>query len=55
MEIEMEPESSNQLCAVTIMHIAEVLITQWTNKRVIGGIYAIDRILMNNNYDDLDR
>ena len=55
IEIQMDPECDLSMCAGTIMHITEILITQWTKNKVIDGVYDTNGGLMNEKYDDLDK
>ena len=52
----MEPECDLSTCAGTIMHITEVLLTQWTKNKVIDVVYDISGgiINVNDKYEYLD-
>ena len=54
IEIQMDIECDLGTCAGTIMHITEILITQWTNNKVINGVYDTNGELINDKYDNLD-
>ena len=54
IEIQMDPECNLSTCAGTIMHIIEILITQWTKNKMIDGVYDTNGGLMNKKYNDLD-
>ena len=54
IEIQMDPECDLGTCAGTIMHVTEILITQWTKNKMIDGVYDTNGGLMNKKHDDLD-
>ena len=54
IEIEIELEYDLSMCAGTMMHITEVLLTQQTKNKVIDGVYDISSEIINNEYEYLD-
>ena len=54
IEIQMDVESDLGTCAGTMMHATEILITQWTNNKVVDGVYDVNGELINDKHDDLD-
>ena len=55
IEIEMNPESEAQECAITIVTVAEQLLKKWTMKKVIDGVYGVNGNLIKAQYEKIDK
>ena len=54
IEVVMETGSSDQSCAVTVVHAAEQLLNKWTKMNVIEGVHSIEKKVIRENYNKVE-
>jgi len=55
IEIEMEVESDEQTCAITIVTVAETLLKEWKQNKVIDGVLSLNGRLMKNKFEKVEQ